>query len=175
MHQAVPPSRRVLRPRQSRPFLERILASSGASQDPLIGLGRTIVSLTKSEEPISPARRLISRKVLERKSGIICFWNCIRRISCHRSIRRVASGPSRDGGSIVREVRGQLLAYYMTFGEYDFLIVSEGLYEGAAVSVAVGGAMDLKTTLTMTSGDMKNAFAKAGAVAGSFRPAGAKT
>jgi len=66
----------------------------------------------------------------------------------------------------------------MTFGEYDFLIVSEGLYEGAAVSVivaAAGGVMDLKTTLTMTSGDMKNAFAKAGAVAGSFRPAGAKT
>jgi uncharacterized protein with GYD domain len=74
---------------------------------------------------------------------------------------------------------GTLLAYYMTFGEYDFLIVSEGPHEGAAVSAIVaaasGGVTDLKTTLAMTSGDMKNEFVKAGAVAASFRPAGAKT
>jgi uncharacterized protein with GYD domain len=74
---------------------------------------------------------------------------------------------------------GKLLAYYITFGEYDFLIVSEGPQEGAAVSAIVaaasGAVTDLKTTLAMTSGDMKSAFAKAGAVAASFRPAGAKT
>lgn len=65
----------------------------------------------------------------------------------------------------------------MTLGEYDFLVVSEGPYEGVALSVIVagGGVTDLKTTLAMTSGDMKNAFANAGAVAGNFRPAGAKT
>ena len=72
---------------------------------------------------------------------------------------------------------GKLLVYYMTFGEYDFLTVSEGPYEGVAVSViaAAGGVTDLKTTLAMTSGDMKNAFARVGAVAGRLRPAGAKT
>lgn len=72
---------------------------------------------------------------------------------------------------------GKLLAYYLTFGEYGFLIVSEGLHEGVAISVivAAAGVTDLKPTLAMTSGDMKNAFAKAGAVAASFRPAGAKT
>src|SRR5450759_1679717 len=81
MHQEVPPLHHVLRPRQSRPFSEpSILASSGASQHPLIRLGRTIVLLTKSEEPISPARSLISRKVLERKSGITCIRSCIRRM-----------------------------------------------------------------------------------------------
>lgn len=73
---------------------------------------------------------------------------------------------------------GKLLAYYMTFGEYDFLVVSEGPNEGVAVSLivsgAAGGVTDLKTTLAMTSGEMKDAFAKAGAVASSFRPAGAK-
>lgn len=82
-------------------------------------------------------------------------------------------------GQLFAKSGGKLLAYYMTFGEYDFLLVSEGPYEGAAVSVIVaaagGGVTDLKTTLAMTSGDMKNAFAKAGAVAASFRPAGAKT
>lgn len=65
----------------------------------------------------------------------------------------------------------------MTFGEYDLLIVSEGPYEGVAVSVivAAAGVTDLKTALAMTSGGMKNAFAKAGPIAASFRPAGAKT
>jgi uncharacterized protein with GYD domain len=82
-------------------------------------------------------------------------------------------------GQLLAKSGGKLLAYYMTFGEYDFLIVSEGPYEGVAISVIVaasgGGVTDLKTTLAMTSGDMKDAFAKAGAVVGSFKPAGAKT
>ena len=71
---------------------------------------------------------------------------------------------------------GKLLAYYFTFGEYDFLIVSEGSNEGVATSTIIaaagGGATDLKTTLAMTSAEMKNAFAKAGPIAASFRSAG---
>lgn len=71
---------------------------------------------------------------------------------------------------------GKLLAYYMTFGEYDFLIVSEGPYEGVATSVIIaaasGGVTDLKTSLAMTSADMKVAFEKAGPVAAGFRAAG---
>lgn len=71
---------------------------------------------------------------------------------------------------------GKLLAYYMTFGEYDFLVVSEGPYEGAATSAIIaaasGGVTDLKTTLAMTSADMKAAFEKAGPIAASYRPAG---
>jgi uncharacterized protein with GYD domain len=71
---------------------------------------------------------------------------------------------------------GKLLAYYMTFGEYDFLIVSEGPYEGVATSVIVaaagGGVTDLKTTLAMTSAEMKSAFERAQPVAAGFRSAG---
>lgn len=71
---------------------------------------------------------------------------------------------------------GKLLAYYMTFGEYDFLVVSEGPFEGAATSAIIaaasGGVTDLKTTLAMTSADMKAAFEKAGPIAASFRAAG---
>ena len=82
-------------------------------------------------------------------------------------------------GQLFAKSGGKLLAYYMTFGEYDFLIVSEGPYEGVAVSVVVaaagGGVTDLKTVLAMTSGDMKNVFAKAGPIVASFRPAGANT
>ncbi len=73
---------------------------------------------------------------------------------------------------------GKLLSYYFTFGDHDFQVVSEGSYEGVAMSVIVaaagGGVTDLKTTLAMTSADMKAAFAKAGSIATSFRPAGAK-
>jgi len=73
---------------------------------------------------------------------------------------------------------GKLIAYYMTFGEYDFLIVSEGpSIDGAAaaaiVAAAGGGVTDLKTTVAMTSADMKNVFVKAGGVAAGFRSAGA--
>jgi uncharacterized protein with GYD domain len=75
---------------------------------------------------------------------------------------------------------GKMIAYYMTFGEYDFLIVSEGpSIDGAAaaaiVAAAGGGVTDLKTTVGMTSADMKNAFVKAGSIAAGFRSAGAKT
>ena len=74
---------------------------------------------------------------------------------------------------------GKLLSYYLTFGDYDFLIVSEGPYEGVAASVIVaaagGGVTDLKTTLAMSSSDMKAAFAKAGPIAASFKSAGAKS
>jgi uncharacterized protein with GYD domain len=81
-------------------------------------------------------------------------------------------------GQLFAKSGGKLLSYYLTFGDYDFLIVSEGPYEGVATSVIIaaagGGVTDLKTTLAMTSAEMKTAFAKAAPIAASFRPAGAK-
>lgn len=71
---------------------------------------------------------------------------------------------------------GKLISYYMTFGDFDFLIVSEAPYEGVAtstlVAAATGGVTDLKTTLAITSADMQKAFTKAGSIAAQFRPAG---
>lgn len=71
---------------------------------------------------------------------------------------------------------GRVLAYYMVFGDHDFLVVSEGPYEGVATSAIVaaasGGITDLSTSMAMTSADMKEAFAKAGALAARFKPAG---
>lgn len=82
-------------------------------------------------------------------------------------------------GQLLERSGGKLLAYYMTFGEYDFLLVSEGPAEGVATSAiiaaAAGGVTDLKTTLAMSSKEMKEAFAKAGPIAASFRAVGAKT
>jgi uncharacterized protein with GYD domain len=77
---------------------------------------------------------------------------------------------------LVEKAGGKLLAYYFTFGESDFVVISEGSNEGAAVAAIVaaasGGVTDLKTTLAMTSAEMRSAFAKAGQVAASFRAAG---
>jgi uncharacterized protein with GYD domain len=74
---------------------------------------------------------------------------------------------------------GKMNAYYMTFGEYDFLVVSEGpsLDVAAAASIvaaAGGGVKDLKTTVGMTSNEMKSVFVKASDLAAGFRSAGTK-
>lgn len=70
---------------------------------------------------------------------------------------------------------GKLISYYMTFGDYDFLVISEGPDEGVAVSTIVtaasGEVQDLKTSLAVTSEEMKKSFQKAGRVAASFAPA----
>lgn len=67
---------------------------------------------------------------------------------------------------------GKLLGYYMTFGDYDFLVISEGPDEGVAISAIVtaasGEVKDLKTSLAITSAEMKKAFETAGGVAASF-------
>ncbi|MGO4572337.1 GYD domain-containing protein [Microvirga sp. 2TAF3] len=80
-------------------------------------------------------------------------------------------------GQLFAKLGGKLLAYYFTFGESDFLVISEGPIESAASAVIVaaagGGVTDLKTTLAMTAAEMKEAFAKAGTMAGGFRSAGA--
>lgn len=71
---------------------------------------------------------------------------------------------------------GKLLGYYMTFGDHDFVVISEGPLEGVATSTivveALGEVTDLQTTLAINSGEMKNAFGRASAIASSFRSPG---
>ena len=72
---------------------------------------------------------------------------------------------------------GRLISYYMTFGEYDFLIISEAPDERAMLSVlatagAGGGVTDLKTTLAVTTAEAKEAFTAASRAAAQFRSAG---
>ncbi len=94
------------------------------------------------------------------------------------AIRGMLAKP-QDRAEAVRKLfaqsGGTLIGYYMTFGDYDFLVISEGPDEGVAVSTIVtaasGEVQDLKTCLAVTSADMKKSFAKAGKVAASFAPA----
>jgi uncharacterized protein with GYD domain len=72
---------------------------------------------------------------------------------------------------------GRLLNYYVTFGEYDFLVVAEAPDERAMLSTlavvsAGGGATDLRTMLAVTGAQAKEAFAAASKTASQFRSAG---
>lgn len=72
---------------------------------------------------------------------------------------------------------GKLLSYYVTFGEYDWLLVVEGPDDRAVAAAVIaaaagGGVSDVKTTLAMTGAEAKEAFARAGDLAKNFRSAG---
>lgn len=78
---------------------------------------------------------------------------------------------------LVSKAGGRLLNYYVTFGEYDFLLIAEAPSETqmAAVLMAAGsggGVSGLRTTLAISSIEAKGAFAAAGDLAPGFRSAG---
>jgi uncharacterized protein with GYD domain len=78
---------------------------------------------------------------------------------------------------LAESVGGKLLSYYVTFGEMDFLLIVEGPNEQAMAATVLaaaagGGVTDLRTTVAMTAAEAKEAFKKAGEIAGSFRAAG---
>jgi uncharacterized protein with GYD domain len=80
-------------------------------------------------------------------------------------------------GKLAKAAGGKLVAYYVTFGEYDFLTVIEAPDPQAMASVLIvagstGGVANLKTTVAMTSADAKQCFTSAGEMVKSFRPAG---
>jgi uncharacterized protein with GYD domain len=73
---------------------------------------------------------------------------------------------------------GKLLNYYVTMGDYDFLIVSEADAANAdflaslLVAGASGGVTDLKTTQAFTTAEAKSAMEKANKIRAGFQPAG---
>jgi uncharacterized protein with GYD domain len=80
-------------------------------------------------------------------------------------------------GRIMTKAGGRLIAYYVTFGDYDFLCIGEmpSEIQMAAVLLATasgGGITDLRTTLAMTSVEAKGAFAAASDLAPGFKSAG---
>ena len=83
-------------------------------------------------------------------------------------------------GKLFEAAGGKLLAYYVTLGEYDWLIVSE-FPDHQAVSAAVlaaagsGAVTDVRTTLAMTSAEAKEVFAVTGKAAAAYRVPGGAT
>ncbi len=78
---------------------------------------------------------------------------------------------------LLGKVGGKLIGYYLTFGEYDFLLIADAPdnTQMAAALLAAGsgaGVTDLKTTVAMTSIEAKGAFAAASDIAPGFRSPG---
>jgi len=85
---------------------------------------------------------------------------------------------SKAVAKLAKAVGGKLIASYLTFGEYDFLVVMDIPDEKAAAAAVIaaasgGGISDIKTTVAMSMADAKGCFAGAGDLAASFKSAGA--
>jgi uncharacterized protein with GYD domain len=83
-------------------------------------------------------------------------------------------------GRLIAEVGGKLVAYYLTSGEYDILLIFEGpSYEDTVpaliIAAAGNGLTALNTVTALTSNEMKEAFVKAGKIAASYRSGEART
>jgi uncharacterized protein with GYD domain len=78
---------------------------------------------------------------------------------------------------LIGKVGGRLLGYYVTFGDYDFMVIADvpNDVQMAAVLLAAGGGggvTDLRTTVALTSIEAKSAFAAAADIAPGFKSAG---
>jgi uncharacterized protein with GYD domain len=76
-------------------------------------------------------------------------------------------------------VGGKLHGYYLTFGEYDFLLIAEARNEKLMASVILaaagsGGVTAVRTTVALSWADARRAFAGAAKLAGTFKPAGGR-
>ena len=79
---------------------------------------------------------------------------------------------------LIERAGGRLVAYYITLGEYDFLVISEGdigldsYVATMAIVGAGGGVSDLRSTIALTSAQAKDALAMSQKIAGEYRSAG---
>lgn len=72
---------------------------------------------------------------------------------------------------------GRLLHWYMTTGEYDWLVIAEApshdvMVAAAAASLAGGGTSGIKTAAAFTAPEAKTIFENAGRVASAFKSPG---
>ncbi len=81
--------------------------------------------------------------------------------------------------ALMESVGAKMLNYYITHGEYDFLVITEAddnksdVLAGLMVAGATGGVCNLKTTRAFTTQEAKSAMEKAGKVLAGFKAAGA--
>ena len=78
---------------------------------------------------------------------------------------------------LMEKAGAKLLGLYFTFGEYDFLSITEAPSEEVMASALIagaasGGVSHLRTSVAMTAADSVKAFKSAGELSKSFKPAG---
>ena len=96
------------------------------------------------------------------------------------AIKGMVDNPEDRKGAIaglMESVGGKLLDYYVTTGEYDFLIISEGdnltdLISAMMIVGSTGGVTNLKTFEALTTQQAKIAMEKANSARAGFMSAG---
>jgi uncharacterized protein with GYD domain len=79
---------------------------------------------------------------------------------------------------LMESVGAKMLHYYVTHGEYDFLVITEAdessadMLAGLMVAGASGRVCNLKTTRAFSTQEAKSAMEKANQVAAEFKGAG---
>jgi uncharacterized protein with GYD domain len=91
----------------------------------------------------------------------------------------MASPEDREAAiaKVVEKLGGNLIAYYVTFGDDDWLLIVDCPSNEAALSLAIvaaagGSITDIKTTVAMTTKQAMAAFKEAGELAKSFKGPG---
>ena len=79
--------------------------------------------------------------------------------------------------ALIEAAGGKLLDYYVTFGEFDFLVISEAdddvdMAAGLLTAAASGGVSDLNTKIAMRTTDAMKAMEKSKQLVEKFRAAG---
>jgi len=98
-----------------------------------------------------------------------------------QAIKGMVDDPEDRQGAVaalMESVGAKLVQYYVTTGEYDFLVVIEGdsltdLVAGLMIAGATGGVTNLKTIQALTTQESKAAMEKANSARAAFRAAGA--
>ena len=80
--------------------------------------------------------------------------------------------------ALMKGIGGKLLNYYVTTGEYDFMIIAEGSSEQNIIAAllaasSTGTVTDLRTVTAITAADAKSVYEKAQSMRANFQPAGA--
>jgi uncharacterized protein with GYD domain len=78
---------------------------------------------------------------------------------------------------VIEAAGGTLIAFYVTFGEYDFMLIAEADSEvdvaGALMAVAAAGTVTaMKTTIALSGADAKAAMERGKRMTGAYRVPG---
>ena len=96
------------------------------------------------------------------------------------AIKGLISKPEDHSGVIdglISAAGGKMLAFYVTSGESDFMVIAEtdsadDVATAVMVAAASGVGSNFKTVQAWSSGDFAKAAAKAGQITGSYTPPG---
>ncbi len=96
------------------------------------------------------------------------------------SVKKMSAKPEDRTATLAEffeKAGGKLIGWYLTFGKFDFMCISESkdVGDAAAALLAISGknaVADLQTTVALTAGDAKKAFGRAGKLSSAYRVPG---